>query len=139
MPRINLQKLAREEKGKKLTQQDKVYLERWIKFAKIWLKHFAPKEFKFEIQEKMPKTDLTKSQKIFLKKVLQTIENQNLSGDKLHQEIHKIKTDLKINPRDAFSVIYLIFLGKESGPQAGWFLANLNKNFVIKRIKQAIK
>ncbi|GAH15272.1 unnamed protein product, partial [marine sediment metagenome] len=35
-----------------------------------------------------------------------------------------------------FSAIYIIFIGKDSGPQAGWFLTSLDRNFVIKRLKE---
>jgi lysyl-tRNA synthetase class 1 len=41
-----------------------------------------------------------------------------------------------ISPKDAFSAIYLSILGKDSGPQAGWLLASLDKEFVVKRLKE---
>ena len=46
---------------------------------------------------------------------------------------------MSIDPREAFSAIYLIFIGKDSGPQAGWFLTSLDHDFVIKRFEEAIK
>jgi len=38
-----------------------------------------------------------------------------------------------------FAAIYQIILGQEKGPRAGFFLSNLDKDFVIKRVKEAIK
>lgn len=139
MPRIDIYKTAAEEKGSALTKTDKKYLNEWIKYAKKWLKSLAPDDFKFDILEKAPKIKLNPDQVSFLKKVLALIElDENLTGEKLHQQIHDIKTEQKIDARAAFSAIYSIFLGKDSGPQAGWFLANLDKKFAIQRIKKFI-
>jgi len=83
---------------------------------------------------------LTAAQKEFLAEIKKIIERENkITGDELHSEIHNLKIQMRIDPREAFSAIYLIFLGKDSGPQAGWFLASLDKDFVIKRISEAIK
>jgi lysyl-tRNA synthetase class I len=32
-----------------------------------------------------------------------------------------------------------VFLGQDKGPRAGYFLSNLNKDFVLKRLQEAIK
>jgi len=112
------------------------------KYAKIWLKRFAPERYIFKIQKELPAEakKLSREQKIFLEKIKMMIEgNKKITGEELHQEIHQLKEKLKINPRDAFSAIYLIFLNKNSGPQAGWFLASLKRDFVIKRIGETIK
>ena len=37
----------------------------------------------------------------------------------------------------AFEAIYLAFLGRTKGPRAGWFLAFLERGFVIARLKEA--
>lgn len=112
------------------------------RYAKIWLKRFAPERYIFSVQEKLPAEakKLSKEQKEFLERIKKILEDsEKITGDELHQEIHKLKKELKINPRDAFAAIYLIFIGKDSGPQAGWFLASLEREFVIKRIEEAIK
>lgn len=112
------------------------------KYAKIWLKRFAPERYIFSLQEKLPASakNLSAEQKKFLSEIKEIVgSNKGITGDELHQKIHQLKEELKINPRDAFSAIYLIFLNKDSGPQAGWFLASLDKDFVIKRISEAIK
>jgi lysyl-tRNA synthetase class I len=33
--------------------------------------------------------------------------------------------------------MYILFLNKESGPKAGWFLAALPRDFVLNRLKEA--
>jgi lysyl-tRNA synthetase class I len=32
-----------------------------------------------------------------------------------------------------------VILGKDKGPRAGYFLSNLDKDFVLKRFKEAVK
>ncbi|TSC90813.1 MAG: lysyl-tRNA synthetase, class I, partial [Candidatus Berkelbacteria bacterium Licking1014_96] len=112
------------------------------KYAKIWLKRFAPERYIFSVQEKLPASAkrLSDGQKEFLSGIKEIVESsKSITGDELHQQIHQLKEKMKISPRDAFSAIYLIFLNKDSGPQAGWFLASLEREFMIKRIEEAIK
>jgi len=41
--------------------------------------------------------------------------------------------------KEFFGAIYISILGKDSGPKAGWFLSVLPKEFLLKRLKKAIK
>jgi lysyl-tRNA synthetase class 1 len=110
-----------------------------IGYIQNWLKKYAPARYKFAVQKKLPKIRLSAIQKEFLSNILTAFTNIEWTGEKLHQEIHRIKNHLKISPREAFSSIYQIFLNKDSGPKVGWFLASLSKDFVIKRLKEATK
>ncbi len=137
MPRVNIFQYA-EEKGSALSKVERQEIENRIEIAKKWLEKFAPENYKFTIQENLPEVakNLNDQQKEFLKKITNVIATENLSGEDLHHEIHDIKNEMKIPPRDAFSAIYLSFIGKDSGPQAGWLLASLDKKFVIERLKE---
>jgi lysyl-tRNA synthetase class 1 len=142
MPKIDILGLAQAEKGDKLTETEEDELKERVHYAKIWLKRFAPERYVFKVLPKMPQEakKLTAAQKEFLAEIKKIMEGENkITGDELHSEIHNLKIQMRIDPREAFSAIYLIFLGKDSGPQAGWFLASLDKDFVIKRISEAIK
>lgn len=133
-----LESLKRTGYGEKITK-DESKIKKELAYIKNWLKKYAPQEYKFEITKKLPDVKLTTKQKAFLSNILKTIVSNELDGEKLHQKIHQIRKELDISPREAFASIYLVFLGKDSGPQAGWFLAGLNKKFVIKRLQEAIK
>jgi lysyl-tRNA synthetase class 1 len=142
MPKIDILGLAEIEKGDKPTKTEKGDLKKRAHYAKIWLKRFAPERYVFKVLPKITQEakKLTAAQKEFLAEIKKIIERENkITGDELHSEIHNLKIQMRIDPREAFSAIYLIFLGKDSGPQAGWFLASLDKDFVIKRISEAIK
>ena len=103
------------------------------------MENYAPENFKFTVQDELPSVvkNLNDVQKEFLNKIAEIISSQEKwTGEDLHKKIHEIKAELNIAPRDAFSAIYLTFLGKDSGPQAGWLLASLDRDFVINRLKE---
>jgi len=39
--------------------------------------------------------------------------------------------------RDSFAAIYRAFIGRDNGPRAGWLLASLDKDFVVRRLLEA--
>lgn len=141
MPRADIFEYAKKEKGSDLIEIEKQEIENRIEIARKWLEKFAPESFKFKVLDNLPKDlKLSKIQKEFLQKISDIIKTKDAwQGEDLHQEIHNLKKEMEIPPREAFSAIYLIFIGKDSGPQAGWLLASLDKNFVIKRLKEAVE
>jgi lysyl-tRNA synthetase class I len=62
-------------------------------------------------------------------------------GELMHSLIRSIpaRPEVSIEPREFFTSIYKLFLDKESGPQAGWFLAALPKDFVLARLREATR
>lgn len=139
MPRVDILDYAEKEKGLALSEVEKTEIKDRVVVAKNWLKDFAPESFRFTIQEDLPKeaSGLSEIQKQFLTKIAEVIKSKEAwQGEDLHKEIHNIKNELSIAPREAFSAIYLSFIGKESGPQAGWLLASLDRSFVIKRLME---
>jgi len=142
MPRVDILEYAKEEKGSDLTKEETEEIENRVKVAKDWLEKFAPENYKFTIQKELPSEakDLTDEQKKFLAKIAEIIElKPKWAGEDLHQAIHGIRQELNIPPRDAFSAIYIVVLGKDSGPQAGWLLASLDKDFVVNRLRNILK
>jgi lysyl-tRNA synthetase class 1 len=137
MPRVDISSFAKEEKGSALTKSEANDLEERIQYAKKWLKDFAPEDYVFEIQKSLPKVELTDIQINFLKKLVQRLQKAEWNGQSLHTAIHDLKNETGIAPKEAFQAIYLIFLGKESGPQAGWLLSSIEKEFTITRINEA--
>ncbi len=145
MPRLDIHEEAVKEKGSELTDYEKEKLEERIKYAELWLEKFAPESFIFKIIDspensslKQYINELSDRQIEFLRKLLEVFSSQqNWSGDELHSKIHEIKNEIQIEPKEAFSGIYKLFLGKESGPQAGWLLASLDNTLVVDILKKA--
>jgi lysyl-tRNA synthetase class 1 len=135
IPGADIQKIAEQEKGEKLTESELDELKERIKFANIWLNKFAPENFKFQISSSMPKITLTEAQK----KIIDTLKDKfaakdKWTGEELQAQIFALKDELGAQPKDIFSAIYTIFIGKDSGPQAGFLLASLERDFVLNRL-----
>ncbi len=106
---------------------------------KNWLNKYASDEERYQLCKTIPKIDLKKDQEEFIKQLIEKIENIEWIGEYIHKAIHELKSQMDISASDAFGCIYRLFLNRKQGPQAGWFLAGLEKNFVISRFKEALK
>ena len=117
---------------KEFPDADRAELDERAAYAKRWLGAYAPEKFVFKLQESLPEAakSLPDSSKAALKALHDLIANKSEmpSGEELHAELHKTKE---------FKAIYLAFLGKESGPKAGWFLSVLDRDFVLRRLLEA--
>lgn len=142
MPHMdNLEAVAKMKEGE-LTNEDREEVEYRAKYAKGWLDKYAPEDFRYELQKEVPEAakNFSQGQKQALQAVLDYVRSQEaVDGQALHTKFHDIKNELGIDPRELFSALYLSFLGKQSGPKAGWFLSVLDKNFLEKRLEEVIK
>jgi len=142
MPHINIFQEVEKMKAGKLSTEDENEVEHRTRYALKWLSVYAPADYKFELQTKeipLEAKELSEKQKQALKMILDYVSSKDiLDGQELHTKLHEIKNDLKIEPKEFFSAIYLSFLGKVSGPKAGWFLSVLDKKFLEKRLKEII-
>lgn len=135
MPKIDIQEEAISEKGSTLTKYELSKLEERIEYARKWLEKYAPADFVFKVLEKEPDINLSTIQQDFLSRLSDSFDKKkDWQGAELHTELHEIKKSMDITPGEAFSAIYLSFLGKDSGPQAGWLLASLEHDFVATRL-----
>jgi lysyl-tRNA synthetase class 1 len=123
----------------KLTKEDEEHLEQRAEHVRYWLTMFAPDEVKFEVKEKLPKMFLTEEQQTILSLFKEKIPDLSWEPEMIHKAIYEISEVTKIPIKTAFSAIYQILLGQEKGPRAGFFLSNLEKQFVLERITEAVK
>ena len=85
----------------------------------------------------MPNVGLTETQKKALSSLSEYLQEGNRTGEELHAFLHEMKTSVPIAPKELFQALYRIFLNRDSGPKAGWFLAGLAHDFVLKRLREA--
>jgi len=137
MPTVDLFDAAAKEKGAPLTAEDRAELDRRMEDARRWLASYAPDHYRFQVQPSMPDVTLSSTQREFLGRLADVVAERAWSGEEVHSRIHVLKSEVGLNPKEAFSAIYLVFLGKDSGPQAGWFLASLDRQFVLSRLREA--
>jgi lysyl-tRNA synthetase, class I len=141
MPHLKLEDEVARLKGSALTAADKAELEERATYAKRWLEAYAPEKYVFKLQDTVPEAarGLSNVQKGALAALADYIESEReLSGERLHARLHEIKEERGLSPAEFFGAIYTVFLDKKQGPQAGWFLASLPREFVLGRLKQAV-
>jgi len=138
MPAVDLPVAAAQEKGGPLDERDRRELAARAADARRWLETYAPDSYRVEVQDGLPEAarGLSDEQRRFLSDLIPLVERAP-GGDALHAAIHVLKGEQNLSPKAAFGAIYLAFLGKESGPQAGWFLAALDPPFVVRRLREA--
>ena len=137
MPHLSLAKEAERAKGSALTEDEKIALEERARYAKFWLTTYAPEEFKYVLQDEMPHVELSGIQKRALKTLSDYLQGGERTGEELHLRLHEMKTEISIQPKELFQAVYRIFLNRDSGPKAGWFLAGLPQDFVATRLEEA--
>jgi lysyl-tRNA synthetase, class I len=115
---------------------EEAVLKKELGFVKNWLDKYAPNEVKFEVQEQLPRVELTDNQKTFLGTLASCIDLEKPGGDgqKMHELIYASVQESGIAPAEAFRAIYRVVLGQDSGPKAGWFLASLDPSWLAKRL-----
>ncbi len=138
MPSVDLVRAVALDKGAPLTDADRAELDLRVADARRWLGTYAPEHYKFQVRETIPETaaSLTTAQRLFLTRIADALNSGTWNGETLHAYLHELKTELGLSPREAFGAIYQAFLGKDSGPQAGWLLVSLDRQFVLKRLRE---
>ncbi|MFW6173664.1 MAG: lysine--tRNA ligase, partial [Elusimicrobiota bacterium] len=131
--------LRTEQIPKELKKEDERRLRQRTEHASYWLENFAPDNIKFEVSKKLPKTTLSEEQKIFLSILNKKIQGIKWEAEEIHNAIYEILEEKNIQTKIAFKTIYQVILGQKKGPRAGYFLANLDKKFVLERITEAVK
>lgn len=113
-------------------------LEKWAKYAKIWIEKYAPESEKFTIQSEMPETVSTLSiqQKQYLGIVSRELDNQ-WSAEDFQMRIYELSKELELPAKQAFAALYTVLTGKDHGPRAAWLLLSLDKAFLQKRLTDA--
>ena len=105
---------------------------------RYWLKKFAPNNLKFEIKKSLPKVKLSAIQKSIIKGLIEKFEVIEWDANLIHNEIYKMSEEQDIPIKTTFETIYQLILDQNQGPRAGYFLSNLDKEFIMKRFNEAI-
>ena len=101
--------------------------------AKNWLGKYAPDNFKFKVQDKVPEDlKLNDKQKQALKKVAGVLKEKKLDDKHLHDEFYKIFTELGLKPNEFFEAAYSVLINKKRGPMLASFVLTIGKEKVIK-------
>lgn len=137
MPHLDLHKEAEAAKGSALTKDEKDALAERVEYAKFWLTTYAPERYVYKLQDTLPAVELSGAQKNALGMLRDYLREGEKSGEELHAKLHELKAAAPIEPKELFSAVYRVFLNRESGPKAGWFLSVLPHEFALQRLEEA--
>lgn len=127
-------------KGEPLSDFEKSILTERESYARIWIKNYAPCEYRMQMTDILPKeaSSLNDEQKKYLKAISELVLSEK-DPDKLQLALYNNAKDLGIPIKEAFAAIYTVFLGKTHGPRAAWFLLQYPEEKIIDRIHDAVK
>ncbi len=124
-----------------LDEEDVKDIKRRLYMASNWVRKYAPDRMRFSICPEVPesiKKSLSPEQRQALKEVANVLETEELSEVELQNRIFKIASDLGIEAPKVFQAVYLVLLGKPFGPRLAPLLLALDREWLVKRLRDAI-
>ncbi|MCA1570330.1 MAG: lysine--tRNA ligase [Chloroflexi bacterium] len=128
------------EKGAPLTDGERALLEERRAATRAWLAAYAPERARLAVQrDALPEaaSDLDEAQRAYLGSLAPALETGEWDGETAQAAIFATAKELDLPAGRAFAALYLVFLGRTSGPRAGWLLAALDRSFVTGRLREA--
>jgi lysyl-tRNA synthetase class 1 len=141
VPGVDVEARLAQEKGAPLDETERAILAERIAVARRWLAEYAPDEARFDVRrDDLPSEALALSeeQRLFLGALaLHAEERDPRDGDAWQTLIFDVALEGGLPAGRAFAAVYLAFLGRTSGPRAGWLFASLDRDFVLERLRAA--
>jgi lysyl-tRNA synthetase class 1 len=143
LPGIAVAERAAAEKGGPLTERELLVLEERTRAVRAWLDTYAPPEARVEVlRDGVPEavSDLRPDQRGFLGALadaLAALPASEWVGEGIQSAIFSTSQARDLGAGAGFAALYAAFLGRSSGPRAGWLLASLDRPFVVDRLRAA--
>jgi len=119
------------------TAEDRERLEQRVECVRFWLNGFAPDIVKFSVSKTMPDAKLTDDEKAYMRTLVPLLSASEWNAESIHNVVSEAGKNSKIGTKGGFQALYRILIKRTSGPRLGHFLATMEKDFVIGRIKEA--
>jgi len=141
-PEADLAATAEAEKGAPLSNLETGVLAERETAARRWLETYAPESARIVVRRVgMPAeaAGLDDAQRAFLAALAEVAASPDApaAGEAWQARIFDTAKEAGLPAGRAFAALYLAFLGRESGPRAGWLLASLEPDFVLSRLREA--
>lgn len=122
----------------KLHKDDEKRLKQRMDHVLYWLKHFAPSSLIFEVKKQLPSLTITDDERVLLHAFIEKSDDIKWDAVDIHNLIYQVADEHHLPATTAFTSMYQVLLGQKKGPRIGYFLSNLDKEFVIKRFREAV-
>ncbi len=138
IPHVNLLTAMENAKGSPLTELEKEDLKETERAAKVWLESYADPADKISILQQTEGVkrflDLSKGQQNALAEFADFFAN-NFDQTKQAEKAREVSIKNEISVKDFFQAAYTVLVGKKEGPRLLPFLATLNRQFIVQRLK----
>ncbi len=109
-------------------------MQHLIGVARYWLDTYAPENVKFRLLGEDEPVSLDHTGSSIIAAFLERMDSLEWNPDDIHNAVHEIIKKFNAEPSAGFSAFYRVFIGRERGPRLGYFLSNLDRSFVKRRI-----
>ncbi len=124
---------------RKMSKNEEAMIKEKLQRAKVWVEKYAPLKFKMQFLQQLDfgiKAQISpEAKKAFsvIAEKLPKIKN----AAQIQQAIFDSAKESNVQPMQLFKSLYLVLLGKESGPKLGSLIIAFGKEKCINRIKEA--
>ncbi|MFZ8855162.1 MAG: lysine--tRNA ligase, partial [Thermofilaceae archaeon] len=125
---------------RELSAEEVAAIQRRIRLARRWLELYAPPQYRITIVDTLPYAEMARllddSMARLLSELARRLEALDVwDEDGIKNAMMQIERT-KEEERKFFQLLYLTFFGKPSGPRIAPYLAMLNKDFVLARLRE---
>jgi len=120
----------------KVVEEDAEIIKSELTFVQNWLDKRAPEEVKFDLRTDVNFEEFSEQERAFFQKLgaKAAAAPQDADGAWFHDAIYGLKDESGLEPKELFSALYRLLIGKTSGPRAGYFLSILPRDWLIQRL-----
>jgi lysyl-tRNA synthetase class 1 len=105
--------------------------------GKKWAELYLPEEERtnLEVDVEKVRSSLAEDQRKLLNEIADFLKESDKTGDEIQVFIFDTANGMGLKLARAFQAVYLATVGKTRGPKAGPFLASLDREWLIERLK----
>lgn len=124
----------------KVVIEDAEIIRGELRFIDQWLAKRAPEDIKFQLQDSVDPTQFNEQEKDLFNLLAAKIADApaDADGSWFHDAIYTCKDETGLGPKEIFQALYMLLIGKKSGPRAGWFLSMLPRDWLVERLRAAV-
>lgn len=120
-----------------VANMEETIILRELQFIEAWLDKRAPDDVKFSLREQITEAEFSAKERKFFAELAEKVASapKDADGEYFHLALYTFKDSLGMAPKEIFSALYRLIIGKESGPRAGYFLSILPRDWLLLRLK----
>nr|AIF23581.1 lysyl-tRNA synthetase (lysK) [uncultured marine group II/III euryarchaeote SAT1000_17_E06] len=114
---------------------DREWLARRLECLENWLAGPAPDAVRFTLQERPPQLKLKSGERDALATLAELLTEAEWQPQPLHDLFYAAQEASGRDAKTLFALVYRALLGQSRGPRLGFFLATLDREWVVARLR----